>query len=142
VSKVTVTLNNLRHLRPSDLDVVLVSPDGQAVLLMSDAGGAVSTTGTPVTLTFDDAAPLSLTAAALVSGQYKPTNLAGAYDAFAPHANLPAAPVGGYGSSLGAFSGSPANGSWRLYVMDNAAGPINPGTANGGTWSLTITPRP
>ena len=56
ISKLTVTLSDLTHTHPDDLDVLLVAPAGQSVLLMSDAGG-----GLPIdhaTLIFDDAASL------------------------------------------------------------------------------------
>ncbi len=43
VSKVTVTLKNMNHTFPDDIDVLLVGPGGQKILLMSDAGGAVAT---------------------------------------------------------------------------------------------------
>ncbi len=40
VTRVTVTLNGLRHTFPDDLDILLVGPGG-SVILMSDAGGAL-----------------------------------------------------------------------------------------------------
>ncbi|WP_353957823.1 hypothetical protein [Peribacillus sp. NJ4] len=39
IAEVTVTLNNMSHTFPADLDILLVGPQGQNVLLMSDAGG-------------------------------------------------------------------------------------------------------
>ena len=39
VVDVNVSLS-LSHTRPDDLDLLLVGPQGQAVVLMSDAGGA------------------------------------------------------------------------------------------------------
>ena len=39
ISNVRVTLNTLTHTAPEDLDILLVSPSGTAVILMSDAGG-------------------------------------------------------------------------------------------------------
>ena len=41
VSKVTVILTNLTEARPDDLDIILVSPAGTIVKLMSDAGTTV-----------------------------------------------------------------------------------------------------
>jgi subtilisin-like proprotein convertase family protein len=41
IADVDVNLTGLSHAHPDDLDVVLVSPQGQKVMLTSDAGGAV-----------------------------------------------------------------------------------------------------
>jgi hypothetical protein len=38
VSQLRVTLTNLNHSYSDDLDLLLVGPQGQSVLLMSDAG--------------------------------------------------------------------------------------------------------
>ncbi|HKX62612.1 MAG TPA: DUF11 domain-containing protein, partial [Verrucomicrobiae bacterium] len=58
VDKVTVTLRNITHFWPDDLDVLLVGPGGVRVLLMSDCG--LDNVISDVTLTFDDAAATSL----------------------------------------------------------------------------------
>ena len=54
ITKVTATLAGLTHSFPSDLDILLVGPSGDAVMLMSDAGGGFGVTN--LTLTFDDGA--------------------------------------------------------------------------------------
>ena len=54
VSKVTVTLKNMNHTFPDDIDVLLVGPGGQKLLLMSDAGGSADIVNN--TYTFDDTA--------------------------------------------------------------------------------------
>ena len=87
VSKVTVTLIGLTHTFPSDLDILLVSPDGRTAVIMSDAGQGYDLTN--ATLVFDDAAINSLPSnAPITPGTYKPTNLNPglATDAFPPHA--------------------------------------------------------
>ncbi|MFF2290440.1 hypothetical protein [Peribacillus butanolivorans] len=38
IAEVTVTLNNMSHTFPADLDILLVGPQGKNVLLMSDGG--------------------------------------------------------------------------------------------------------
>ncbi len=128
ITNVTVTLNNLTYSWAADLDVLLVSPSGQGIVLMSDAGGAAVN---DVTLTFSDAAVPSLPASgAIASGTYKPTNF-GAGDTFAAPA-----PAGPYSTTLAAFNGQNPNGSWALYVFDDGAGDTGL-FANG--WKLTIS---
>src|SRR5688572_11114513 len=39
LQKVTVTLSGVTHGYPDDLDIVLVAPNGEKIMLMSDAGG-------------------------------------------------------------------------------------------------------
>ncbi|HEX2012205.1 MAG TPA: PEP-CTERM sorting domain-containing protein [Roseateles sp.] len=125
---VNVGLLGLSHSFPDDLDILLVGPGGQKVLLMSDTGGGNDVSG--LNLTFDDEAAGSLPdSAQLTAGSYKPTDI-GTSEAFpAP------APAGPYGSSLSAFDGGLSNGSWSLFVRDDASADI--GRLAG--WSLTLT---
>jgi hypothetical protein len=75
-----VQLNNFSHQLPQDIDVLLVGPNGQRVLLMSDAGGSNAATG--VTLAFrDDATELNHNEP-LVTGTFRLVN--GNNDSF-PH---------------------------------------------------------
>jgi len=131
VSKVTVTLKNMNHTFPDDIDVLLVGPSGQKILLASDAGGSPDIVN--VNLTFDDAAAASLPdSTQIVSGTFKPTNF-GTGDTFpAP------APAGPYTDPqlLSVFNGVNPNGTWSLYVFDDASGDV--GNINGG-WDLNIT---
>lgn len=130
VQRVTVTLAQLNHAYPSDLDILLVGPQGQQVVLMSDAGGGERLTN--VRLTLDDAASEGLPfnpATAIVSGSYKPTNHQGS-DAF------PDAPAGTISATLSAaFQGTNPNGTWSLYVIDDAA---PDGFTLTGGWILNI----
>jgi len=111
------------------MDMLLVGPGGQTVVLMSDAGGALDVVN--VNLTFDGTAATDLPdATQIVSGTYRPTNI-GAGDTFpAP------APAGPYGSLLSVFNGVNPNGTWSLYVVDDLGGDV--GNMNGG-WTLRIT---
>ena len=128
VVKVTVSLRSLTHSFPDDLDVLLVGPGGDNVLLMSDVGGHADMTA--VTLVFDDQAGLSLPDEDQLSpGSYRPTNYGNGDVLPAP------APVGGYGTNLSVFNGSNPNGLWRLFVYDDEAG--DAGSIEGG-WSLRI----
>ena len=78
IARVTVTLHGLTHAYLADLDVLLVAPSGQSLLLLSDAG--LSLPDDPavadLTLTFDDAAagPVPTSGAAIPSGSYRPTD--------------------------------------------------------------------
>jgi subtilisin-like proprotein convertase family protein len=137
VTDVNVTLTGLSHTFPDDVDVLLVGPSGQTVLLMSDTGGHFSLSG--VNLTFDDAATASLSDdGQIVSGTYKPTQgttLATEFCAVPTSFPSPA-PASPYGSALSAFNGTNPNGTWSLYVIDDSFGDI--GSISGG-WSLDIT---
>ncbi len=132
--KVTAQLRGISLGFAADLDILLVGPNGQTVMLMSDVGGSSALSN--VTLTLDDAAAASLGTGTIATGTYKPTNLnpAGDRDAFpAP------APVAPFGTMLSGFNGASPNGDWKLYVLDeytSGTGSI----ANG--WSLTITTVP
>jgi extracellular elastinolytic metalloproteinase len=129
LSKITVALKGFAHTYPSDVDVLLVGPGGQTVVLMSDAGSGSDVSN--LTLTFDDAGP-AMTTAALTSGIYKPTNIA---DGLGNDTYASPAPTGTYGSSLSVFNGVDPAGTWRLFVRDDFAG--DSGSFSGG-WSLTI----
>lgn len=131
VTKVTATLKSMNHTFPDDIDVLLVGPGGQRVLLMSDAGGSPDLVNN--TYTFDDSAAASMADSALSpSGTYKPTNF-GTGDLFPTPA-----PVGPYTDPqlMSVFNGVNPNGTWSLYVVDDLGGDI--GNINMG-WELNIT---
>ncbi len=124
----SVKLGNVNHTFPDDMDIVLVSPTGQAVILMSDAGGGTDAIG--LDYTFDDAAA-SLMANSLFNpqGTYRPTNF-GTPDIFpapGPGTLTQATPT------LASFSGNP-NGDWKLYVVDGFTGDFG----FIGNWSITF----
>ncbi len=132
VKKVVVRLNEFAHRYPNDVDMLLVSPAGQKVLLLSDAGGSSSVTN--VNLVFDDDATGFVPANSMASGTFKPSNNDGATDAFPTPAPAPA-----YSTNLSVFQGSSPNGDWSLYVVDDTA--TDGGVIKTG-WSLTITTEP
>lgn len=132
VGKVTVTVSNLSHSYPDDIDMLLVSPEGQKTILMSDAGGQP---GNPagvsgITVTFDDAGAQIPDEGPLLTGSYHPTDYESG-DAF----NSPA-PAGAYVASLSTFAGANANGTWALYIMDDGSG--DSGAISNG-WSMAFT---
>jgi subtilisin-like proprotein convertase family protein len=130
ITNVTVRLENLNHTFPDDIDVLLVAPNGNNLVLMSDVGG-----GNDVyfgNITFDDAAP-----AAIPDGGPIPSGtVQTSRDASADTFPAPAPAVGTNTTLAGAFNGIAANGTWRLYVVDDANG--DQGTLGNG-WSITIT---
>ncbi|MCY2986275.1 MAG: M36 family metallopeptidase, partial [Planctomycetota bacterium] len=129
---VNVTLNGFTHTWPDDVDVLLVGPAGQQVLLMSDVGGYFEVSG--LNLTLDDAAATALPDdGPLTSGTFQPTNI-GTGDAFP--APAPASP---YDAALASFNATDPNGTWSLYVYDDTGG--DSGSISGG-WSLEITVGP
>jgi subtilisin-like proprotein convertase family protein len=128
VSRVIVQIFGFNHTFPDDVDVLLVGPGGQRIVLLSDAGGSLDVAN--VNLTFDDTAVASVPdGTQIVSGTFKPTNIGGG-DPFA--APAPAAP---YGTLLSDFNGINPNGNWQLYVVDDAGG--DSGGFAGG-WSLSF----
>jgi len=72
IIKATVTLTNVWHTSPSDIDALLVAPNQQDTLIMAHAGAQNVIRG--VTLAFDDAATNSLPQnSVIVTGTNKPT---------------------------------------------------------------------
>lgn len=132
VTNVTVDVFGLSHTFPDDIDILLVSPSGKAVPLMSDVGS--STDITNVNLTFDDAAAQFFTdSGTIVSGTFRPTNMAS--DSFPAGAPVPTA-ANPFGGTLAFFNGSNPNGTWSLFVADDVGG--DTGQISGG-WCLNIT---
>ncbi len=129
ISDVNVALGGLSHTFPADLDVLVVSPEGTAVLLASDTCGSTDVVNR--TWTFDDEASADLPAASSPTCDgnltVRPTNV-GAGDTFAAPAPPPP-----YATSLSAFDGQTGNGPWQAYVVDDSAGD------GGSIKNITIT---
>lgn len=133
ITDVDVSLNVLIHPDASDLDVLLVGPDGQTALILSDAGDDANNDS----LTFSDQASHQVAISeSLVSGTFQPTNanFSNAPDTFSPPA--PANPPSG--SALSVFNGTDPNGPWTLFIREQDATPVETGTLAAG-WSLRIT---
>jgi uncharacterized repeat protein (TIGR01451 family)/uncharacterized delta-60 repeat protein len=130
VSKPTVTLSNLNHTWPSDINALLVSPTGQKSYLMAKCGSSFPLNN--VTLTFDDSAAANLPHfSAITSGTNRPTSYSVA-SSFPP--TLTPAPP--YYTNLSVFNGYNPNGDWSLYVIDDSLG--NFGAISNG-WSLNLS---
>ena len=122
------TISGISHDTPADLEVLLVAPGGRKTVLMAQACGIQDLTGQ--TFTFDDAAPAFLSAAGpCPSGTYKPTN----NPPGPPDVPPPAPPGPQTTAAMSALNGSPASGTWQLFIEDHANG----GSIAGG-WSLDL----
>jgi hypothetical protein len=128
IADVNVSLLGFTHTFPDDVDVLLVGPAGQKMILMSDVGGSNNVNG--INLLFDDSAGSLSNNGQLVSGTFKPTN-SGTGDTFA--APAPGSP---YSSTLSVFNDTVPNGVWKLFVVDDQS--TDTGGFAGG-WSLTFT---
>lgn len=138
VQRVSVTLNDFSHAFPADVDFLLVSPSGRKAVLMSDFG-AGSPGVSNINVTLDDYADRPVpstvtgnTGVPFVTGSYRPAN-SGTTDLFP--APAPAAP---YVYTLSGFNGDSPNGTWNLYIIDDAN--LDGGTIGG--WTLTFAVRP
>ncbi len=129
VTRVAVTLSNVSHVFPDDLDIVLVGPAGQKVMLLSDVGGGTAVNNLNLVFAPDSGAALP-DSGPITSGVYSPTD-------YAPTDNLPSpAPVGPYGTDLTVFNGVNPIGQWRLFVYDDAT--FNGGGTIAGGWRLDL----
>ena len=128
IENVTVTLLGFSHSFPEDLDMLLVNPAGQSVVLMSGAGGPEDLTG--IDLTFNDEAPTFLPDSTLITaGSYKPSRY------FEPAFDAPA-PAGPYGTTMSALNGTSPNGEWKLFIYDAE---MDDGGSLASGWRLNIT---
>lgn len=135
ISNLKVTLSGITHANGPDIDILLVSPNGKGLILISDAGFGPASS---VNLAFEDfAAELS---GSWISGTYRPSEGFFGVDTFFSPA--PVRPYNDINSSnaLSNFNGFSPNGDWKLYVVDDSQ------TSGGGTiaggWGLEITTTP
>lgn len=126
IADIDVTLVGLTHGLVNDLDILLLGPQGQSALLVSDVGSSASN----VTLTLDDQAPNQIASAGPMStGTFQPTNFQ------TPDTFAAPAPTSPKGTLLAVFNSTDPNGEWRLIIRDDTLG--NAGTLAGG-WSMRI----
>jgi hypothetical protein len=126
VGDVTVGILGLSHTFPADIGILLVGPGGQSVLLMANAGANCNLAG--IDLTFADGAP-PLPDACIAPGRYSPTR-------YRTPAFPSPAPPPPFGNALSIFGGTSGNGTWSLFVIDDAS--LDSGAIAGG-WSITFT---
>lgn len=129
VTNLTVTLPSLSHFAPVNLRLLLVGPNGQAVMLMSGAGGGSNSSISNVQLTFADAAASRLPQLGkITSGTYRPSDYGFEFPMPTP------APPEPYSSTLSTFNNASPNGRWSLYIYSRLG---NPSQELRG-WSLRI----
>ncbi len=132
IRDVNLTLNNLTHVFPSDVQVLLVGPRGQTAIVMANSGGLEDVDDVSLRLDDEAAEPLP-DDAVLQSGTFRPTHVIADPLVF----NAPA-PNGSANVALSVFDGRNPNGTWRLFVQDVEGS--DPGRFAGG-WELEITTR-
>ncbi|NOT59850.1 MAG: hypothetical protein HOP19_06445, partial [Acidobacteria bacterium] len=80
-TRLEVTLNGFAHTFPDEVDIILVGPQGQRAILMSDAGGSDDVTG--LNLTFAQTATTPIPdATTLATGTFRPTNYENGFNNF------------------------------------------------------------
>ncbi len=118
MSNLRVTIIGLTHTFPDDIDIILVGPQGQRSILMSDAGGGGDVTLLPP-LGFDQSAVNTIPdSTTLTGGLFKPANYTDS-----PNDSFPApGPAVGVTdpADLSVFNGTNPNGVWSLYIVDDA----------------------
>jgi hypothetical protein len=133
---VEITLNGLTHERVSDLEALLVAPNGgRNVMFMSDIGDGTDIPPPGINVTFKDGAntnaPIGVP---LISGNFRPTNGFGSDpDAFAPPAPSPS-----YGTSMGRLKNQDPNGLWNLFLTDDNGDALDPATGSIASFALKI----
>ena len=131
IKDVDLTLRGFSHTAPQNVDVMLVLGNRQAIV-MSDVGQNDDANNLILELA-DEAADSLPDSDALESGIFRPTNAAGADGFPAP------APTPGPNVALSAFNGAKPDGTWRLFVFDDAGGGGTGELANG--WKLEISAK-
>jgi subtilisin-like proprotein convertase family protein len=128
LTSLRLTLFQFAHSFPEDVDILLEAPTGDKIILLSDAGG--HTAVRELNLTFDTSATAIVGTNTLQYGSYLPGNYGSEPDPFPAPAPFPP-----YHSDLAALLDKPANGEWKLFVVDDESS--DAGTILGG-WSLEI----
>jgi hypothetical protein len=144
IGSMRITLYDYSANVPLNVSFLLVSPGGQAFILLANAGG-IPPSG-PATLNLTDTAGQVVPAnGPLTTNDFEPTSY-GIVANFPPPApagpyNLPGSTVGGTGTQtlFGNFGGTDSNGVWSLYVHEQIPPPLAAATVVGniaGGWGL------
>ncbi len=134
-SKVTATIAGVGG-ELDDLQVLLVGPAGQNVVLMRFACSN-DLSGGGESFTFDDSAASQLSddSTCNSSGSFKTSDFDLSPEPFSP----PAPQALPYGTALASFNGTNPNGTWNLFVENQGGAGASSLTAG---WSLDIETNP
>jgi subtilisin-like proprotein convertase family protein len=127
ITDVNVTIPQFAHTWPGDLSMVLVSPSGAKVKLMYSDCGNIDVLNK--TFIFDDSGAAGPPSNCSAGGTYKPST------AFTLPSMPAPAPAGPFATTLAAFNGATANGTWSLFINDTGN---NDGGWIGATPTLTF----
>lgn len=122
ITGMVLSFRGMSHSFPGDLDILLVGPGGQSLLVQSDVGSGAD-------LVMDDYAIADTSGRAFNSDPiraitYRPTDVSDSETLPAPAPEGPykrPAPLGS-DTLLSVFGGTNANGTWQLYIADDAGG--------------------
>lgn len=128
IVSVSVRIPNISHTYYDDLDIMLISPTGQRIILMSDAGGNNDGNGNRNYNFTQGGVVLSDSEQPTPSENVSPTNYVDGNGDTYPEGNPTI-------TQMNQFTGNP-NGNWILRVIDDTY--QDTGCLIGG-WSITIT---
>ena len=143
VSGLTVTLNGITYPFSQDLDVLLVGPQGQSIVLLNNVGPSTGAhNASNVTVTFSDSGTPILQSTALGAPNSSVTSKPVDYSGTDTDTFPSPAPSGPYGTPTptgsatlgGTFDTTNPNGTWSLYVVTVGEGD-GTGSVAGG-WSI------
>jgi hypothetical protein len=143
VTKATVTLIGYDSGSPDDTDMVITGPNGQQVMLMSDACGLNPSEVDNGNWTFDDSALTFLSnpgpCPSSQEASFKPSNYLGDTPDPGDDELGPGGPTPPYANAMSFFNGASPNGAWNLFVFDDNSAFVGftiPG------WALTLEIQP
>ena len=149
VTNAKVTLIDYHSSSPDDADVAITGPNGDAVMLMSDACGETILPGGPTfstedeNWTFDDAAPTFISNGGPCSpdqeASFRPSNYLG-NTGEPDDLSVSGGPPPPYLNALSFLTGGSPNGTWSLFMLDdNAVCCFGAGISG---WALTLDIQP
>jgi hypothetical protein len=120
ITDVDLLLEDVTHGYPGDIDILLSRGDVRRALVMSDVGA--NDRVTTIDLTLDDEAAEAMPTNDLASGVFRPTDII--EPIVSPDPFVPPAPSPDGSVALSTFDGANPNGTWQLFVMDDAGGDV------------------
>jgi Proprotein convertase P-domain len=135
LASVKVTLWDLSHGHSADLDILLVSPSGTNVMLMSHVGGTNGVSHASLVFQQYWSAPSE---SAPIPSNWISTYGASNYGGISSMPQVGSDPpsAGLYSIHLEDLIGSNPNGAWKLYIYDDHQGGVG---SISGSWSLDFT---